>query len=411
MKALSRLLFLAIVIFNVDHLSAQESKPVFKTLINANIVDVEHGRLDLNKMIIIRNDRIISVTENKPAKAKGTVIDIKNAYVVPGLIDAHVHVSNITFSKPENTYKHLEYFVKHGITTVRDAAGNAPVLKQAKAGIDQHIRQGADIFYSSFMAGEWYYDRGAHIRKDPYTPWEQLIKPGINLDSAMREAQLCGATGVKLYHSFDSDFLKQVIAAAKHRGLKVWGHAMLYPATPIQVAQAGMDVISHVYMLENMSTDTLLLDRKVAKKYKDSVKANIDVSALSAEMIKRNEILDATLCISADKEPWVFELVKKMHSKGVKIAAGTDQIVDLHSKYPRLMDELGYFVDHCGFTPAEALKSATLINAETIAQEKNIGSVTAGKQADLLIVRENPLADIGRLKDQVMVIKHGELIL
>jgi imidazolonepropionase-like amidohydrolase len=75
-----------------------------------------------------------------------------------------------------------------------------------------------------------------------------------------------------------------------------------------------------------------------------------------------------------------------------------------------LINELGYFVDECGFTPAEALAAGTIISAETIGQEKNIGSIKVGKQADLLVLSENPLLDINGLKEQLMIIKHGKFV-
>lgn len=119
----------------------------------------------------------------------------------------------------------------------------------------------------------------------------------------MKEARGCGATGVKLYHSFDAPFLKKVVTAAKKNNLKVWGHAMMYPAKPAEVIAAGVEVVSHAYMLESLVDDPRLSDRKLSKSSKDSIRCAIDVSKLAKSMYRKNVILDATLCLSLNKDP------------------------------------------------------------------------------------------------------------
>ncbi|WP_316795046.1 hypothetical protein [Pedobacter agri] len=213
------------------------------------------------------------------------------------------------------------------------------------------------------MAGDWYYNRGQHIRKEPYSPWKQLLVPDDNLDKATSVAKACGATGVKLYHSFDKDFLADVTAAAKRHHLKLWGHTMLYPAKPVEVVTSGMEVLSHVSMLETMRTDSLFYLRSTSMACKDSIIAGINIIPFCKAMKKHQRILDAALCVSEFKDPWVFALLKRVHEQGVKVSTGTDQIVDLNRSYPRLIDESCYFVNKCGFTPAEALYSATQISA------------------------------------------------
>ncbi|WP_316798474.1 amidohydrolase family protein [Pedobacter frigidisoli] len=395
-------------IYNPSVNMAQEKQDVYLTLKHANIIDIEKGRVISDMTVLIKNDRIASVYKGN--RTKGEVIDIQYKYLVPGLVDSHAHVTNISGSPIERSYKVLDYLLKHGITTIRDAAGNGAIMQKVQADVNHDIKTGADIYYAAFMAGDWYYNRDQHIRKEPYHPWEQLIVPGTNLDSAMKAAKECGATGVKLYHSFDGTFLKEVAAAAKRNGLLVWGHAMMYPGRPLEVVRAGVQVISHASMLSALINDPKMNYRKVPQAYKDSVGSRIDVSELAGEMKRRNVILDATLTVSEVKEQWIFELVKKLHQMGVKISAGTDKITVLTNPDPFLIEELNYFVNDCDFTPAEALKAATLISAETIGQDKNIGSIKVGKKADLLVTEQNPLEDINGLKKLSMIIKHGKVI-
>ncbi|MCD0488390.1 amidohydrolase family protein [Pedobacter sp. MC2016-14] len=377
---------------------------------NANILDANGAQFIKGKDLIIANGKIRSLRLSKKELKGAKTIDLQGKFIIPGLIDAHVHVTANRKNNIENTYNHLNYFLRHGITSLRDAGGDGAALLKAQKEIKEGNRRGADVYFSSFMAGDWYYNRDQHLRNEPYAPWEQLIVPGTNLDSAMSAAKACGATGVKLYHSFDKDFLPLVIKAAKKHGLLVWGHTMLYPATPIEVVTAGMEVLSHVYMLENLTTDTLFFRRKTPAAYKDSVIANLDIDAFCRMMRKKNAILDATLCVSEEQSPWIFPLLKRVHEQGVAVATGTDQIVDTNRLYPRLLDEIRYFVEKCGFSNVDALRAATIVGAKVIGQEKNIGSIENGKNADLLVLSENPLIDVNSLKKQVLVIKHGKVI-
>ncbi len=376
---------------------------------NAGIIDVKQGKLIRGKDVVIAGGKIIGLSSSKKKWPAATIVDLKGKFIMPGLIDVHVHVTANRMNKIENTYHHLEYLLKHGITAVRDAGGDGAALREAQLAINSGKRSGPAVYFSSFMAGDWYYNRDLHLHTEPYTPWEQLVVPGTNLDSAMSAAKACGATGLKLYHSFDKAFLPQVVRAAKAHDLKVWGHLMMYPATPLEVVDAGVEVVSHVYMLENLTTDTLFFKRKTPAAYKDSVIAALDIDAFCKIMKKKNAILDATLCVSEDRDPWIFPLLKRIHQQGVAIAAGTDQIIDTARAYPRVLDELRYFVDKCGFSCADALRAATVVGARVIGQEQHMGVIEVGKDANLLVLDENPLQDISALKKVNRVMKSGKL--
>lgn len=407
------LLILSYLISTLSYLKANEARLKVDTILilkNASVIDVSTGRIQKDKSIIIKNGNIFRIGHIPKKMKNAKTLDLTGQFIIPGLIDTHIHVTSPHKNSIEKTFDHLEYYLKHGITSARDAGGDGSALLQVQTEIRKGNRIGTDVFFSSFMAGDWYYNRGQNIRTDPYSPWEQRLMPGDDLDKAMNEAKACGATGVKLYHSFDKDFLDKVTSAAKRHGLKVWGHTMLYPAKPIEVVNGGMEVLSHVSMLETMRTDSLFYRRSTPLAYKDSIIAGIDIIPFCKAMKKHNAILDATLCVSEAKDPWVFALLRRVHDQGVKISTGTDQIVDLRRAYPRLIDELDYFVNKCGFTPEQALYSATQIAAEVIGQEKNRGSIKVGKRADLLILKKNPLIDITSLKNIEMVIQRGKFI-
>jgi len=382
------------------------------TLRNIQIVDVNKGVTMSGKEIVIKEGVIFKIRRQRRNLPDGILMDLKGAFIMPGLIDGHVHVTSPINNNIETTYKHLNYLVMHGVTSVRDAGGDGAALKLAKDEIRKGKRVGPDIYFSAFLAGDWYYNRDAGIRKEPYFPWEQRLVPGDNLDEAMLKAKSCGATGVKLYHSFDAPFLKDIVKAAKNHNLMVWGHSMLYPAKPIEVVQSGVQVLSHVSMLEVMrkTDDGTFYKRNRPAGYRDSVMANLNVTNFARVMKANHAILDATICVSVKSDPWVLPLLKRLHQQGVEISAGTDQIVDLMRTYPYLVDELSYFVMDCGFSNAEALRSATIIAAKVIGQQNNIGLIGKGRRADLIMMKENPLKNISALKDLGMVIKSGKIL-
>lgn len=379
-------------------------------LTNANVMDVKQGHFIKGKDIVISGGRIIALAREGKKWKGARVIDFKGKFIVPGLIDAHVHVTAPYKNNMEKTYSLLEYHLKHGITSIRDPGGDGLAQLEAQTNIREGKRIGATIYFAAFMAGDWYFNRNIHLRNTPYHPWEQLIVPGTNLDSAMTVAKDFGATGVKLYHSFDREFLPKVVAAAKRHGLKVWGHTMMYPATPIDVVGAGVEVLSHVSMLENLTTDTLFFKNQTPASYKDSVIANLDISAFCRMMKKKKAILDATLVVSEERDPWVFSLLKRVHRDGVEIAAGTDKVAEINQPYPLLLDELNFFVSKCGFTTAEALRSATLVGAKVIGQKKHLGTIEKNRTADLLVLNGNPLQNIMELANIEMVIKSGKIV-
>ena len=390
------------------------SRPIDTGLIvlkNVNVLDFNQGKFIKRKNIAISNGIIVSTDYPEKKIKRSKVLDLTGKYIVPGLIDGHVHVTAHTQNKMQTTYSHLNYFLKHGITTVRDASGDGASLLEAQQSIKSGKQRGSNVFFAAVMAGDWYFNRDIGLHKNqPYEPWRQLVTNQTNLDSAMNEAKLCGATGIKFYHSFDKDLLTKAVAVAKKHGLKTWGHTMMYPANPKEVVASGLEVLSHVFMIENLIPDSAFSLRKTSAAYKEAVVAKFDVTEFCDMMKAKNAILDATLCVSEDRDPWIFTMLKKIHEQGVTISAGTDQIVDLNSPHPRLLDELSSFVDKCGFSTLEAIKSATIINAKVIGEEKRLGSIEKGKVADFLVLNENPLLNIKELSNIKMVIQSGRVV-
>ena len=232
---------------------AQEKAIIFK---NVNVVDVVEGNIRKGQDVVIKEGIIQAIGKNVGTGVSGEVKDLTGMYMMPGLIDAHVHIANDPKESQEDRAKHLEYFLRHGVTSIRDAAGDARVLQELKEGVQQGKYLGPDIYYAAFMAGPAYFEGNDREKSmvegwpEPYAPWMQCIRPDTDLDKAMEGVKEWGCTGVKIYGGFDRETLLPLVRKAKEYGLQVWGHATLFPAKPWDVADAGIQVISHAYMLE-----------------------------------------------------------------------------------------------------------------------------------------------------------------
>ena len=211
----------------------------------------------------------------------------------------------------------------------------------------------------------------------------------------------------------DADLLKRITDEAKKQGIGVWSHSTVMPAKPSDAINVGVEVISHAEMLKWEQCDSLSVSMfDNWKKYYGKMSFDFpELEKIFTEMIKKDVILDATAYHgSVNKFDEAVIFTKKAHEMGVKVCAGTDYYVDpLKDSTPFIHKEMQVFVEKCGFTPVEALRSATIIAAETFKMQHKTGSIEKGKDADLLILNKNPLTDIKNTTNIHMVIKQGKI--
>lgn len=387
---------------------------------NARIIDVESGEISKPTNLLIHGGKISQTGDKAGKNHSGDTRDLQGAYVLPGLVDAHVHIGNDPKERQEERIRHLNYFLQHGITSIRDAAGDARILRELQSGVREGKIEGPDIYYAAFMAGPPYYkgnDREQNMvagLDTTFAPWLQCIRPEDDLRQAMKAAKDCGATGIKIYGGFTREELFPLVEAGKKEGLKIWSHTTLFPAKPTDAAEAGIEVLSHAYMLEwENVADTLSEDifKNYELYYPKIDHEHIAPSRFIAAVKKQGTIFDPTLylCMVNHME-WSAGIVKQAYEAGVKICAGTDYINDLSRPYPFLFDEIGLYVTACGFSPLDAIRSATIIAAEALGIADKAGTIRSGKKADLIVLSNNPLEDIEHLKTIQLVIKDGKIV-
>jgi imidazolonepropionase-like amidohydrolase len=233
------------------------------------------------------------------------------------------------------------------------------------------------------------------------------ITPKTNMPLVIAMAKGSSATGIKIYVSLPPKEVARIAAEAHKQGMKVWAHASISPALPLDAIEAGVDVLTHADLIARQqgrrrtsgTNGGFILDQAVLKKVLD-------------KMVENNVILDATLYVlsaSGRSLDIANQVITAAHKAGVQISAGTDGGVNITTNpFPPLHEEMKLLVK-TGFTPLEAITSATLISAKTIGIEKTHGTIEIGKTANFVVFDKDPSIDIQNLKTIYLTIKNGQI--
>ncbi len=427
MKAPSTgILFFCLIISFQLYAQEEASKPTIIQLEDAIIIDGE-TQDPFKGFIVIEGQKIKQVGQGTApeAPAGALVLNLEGFYIVPGYIDSHVHFGTDPSGSDnlEVTKKRLRFFLENGITSVRDMAGDTRYLSylQRSASLNEIISP--DLYFSSLMAGpEFFDDPRTHSSAKGAIAGEAIWMRGISNDTdiklAVAEAKGTGASGIKIYADLEIDIVRKIVVEAHSQGMKVWSHATIFPAKPLEIVLSGMDAISHATLLAWESAEYLpgtAKKRYVEQENFDSNDPKI-IHLLNA-MKQQGTILDATLATYKNERfekiiyPVGVAITKKAYEIGVKIGVGTD--IDLFEIPPvaPLFKEMSILVNEIGMSPMEVIQSSTLVNAEILGIEDLTGSIKVGKQADIVVLKENPLMEIENAAKIKYVIKKGLLVL
>ena len=406
-------------------------------LTHVGLIDGTGSPVQRDMTIEIQGERISAVypTGSRPLPHGADVRDLGGKYVIPGLIDAHVHITGV-----EPDIDHYRAFLHAlllgGVTGMRDMAGDDRLLQYLAAQANSDAFASPDIVYVALMAGPTFFKEDVRAQQassgEPlgFAPWMQAISATTNIPLAVAEAKGTGATGLKLYANLPAGLVDAIAAEAHRQGLRVWTHATIFPATPMDAVNAGADTISHSpYLVWQASAH-------VPNDYR--MRAQGDFEKVSPEapefidlfhaMKKRRTILDATLLVfknEAEMHPgsvgagimrWSYAITRLAHRQGVLIDAGTDDPglpesqhgPDLHA-LPTIHQEMALLVEHCGFTPIQAIQAATDVGAMALGQSAKMGTITQGKLADLVVLEADPSKDIDNTRRIAYVVKDGHV--
>lgn len=377
--------------------------------------------------ILIKEDKIAAINYDGTLSIPSgtTSYDLEGHYIIPGLIDAHVHLGTDPSGGDnlEDTKKKLLYLLQRGVTSVRDMAGDTRYLSYLARASALNEIDAPDIYYASLMAGSTFFDDPrTHASARGVNPgncaWMKAVDLNTNMPLAIAAAKGTGATAIKIYADLKADVIQKIVREAHAQNMQVWAHAAVLPAKPQAIVDAGVNVISHASLLAWEGLDGL--PKSAKGRYQiPSENFNINSSAfakLMQTMKQKGTILDATLAVykmdrhDSNRNTEGLALTKLAHQNGVKIGVGTDNLnlSELPEKSP-LQQEIEILVNEIGMTTLEALKAATVINAKIIGVENKVGSIEIGKNADLVILKANPLEDISNVVTIHLVLKHGRV--
>jgi imidazolonepropionase-like amidohydrolase len=397
----------------------------------ATLIDGTGAPARPNMAILTHGERIEAIGPASTLKGPpgARITDVSGLFVLPGLINTHEHLA----TPPDRPWAQamMERDLYGGITAVRDMADDLrQVADLARAARVGEI-PGPDIYFAALMAGPEFFDdprtyettRGAVAGQ---VPWMQAITPATDLEIAVAEARGTGATGIKIYADLPGDLVTAITREAHRQGILVWAHAAVFPASPAEVIGADVDTVSHTCMLAYQASDVMpraYHNRAPVDEARFAGGDNPAVEALFGDMRRRGTILDATLYVYQEmaddhaahpKGPAPYcsaglaeRLTGEAYRDGVPISTGTDSFSAAADPWPALQDELVLLQDKAGMKSADVIRAATLVGAMTMGHQDEMGTVEAGKLANLVFTAQNPLIDVKAFKTVVLTVKRG----
>ena len=393
-----------------------------------NLIDVETGKIESRKSIVIKNSRITSVSDGYINKSDfKEYFDLKDSYVLPGLMDAHVHLAQEYVPKAERDLKVEPEFnaifaaanaiktLNAGFTTVRNVGDGGMETISLRNAINKGIVPGPRILTS----GKTIATTGGHGDPtnglptdlyEPPTPEEGVVDSFEDIKKAVRQRYKDGTDGIKITATggvlsvaksgenpqFTNNELEALISIAKDYGLWVAAHAHGKEGM-LRAVNAGVTSIEHGTFMDEEVMNAM---KKNGTYYVPTILAGEWV----AEKSKIDNFFPELVRPKAAKiGPQILDTFTKAHKYGVKIAFGTDSGVSAHGDN---WQEFALMVKG-GMSPLETIQSATLETAKLFRLENEIGKIRTGFSADIIALRDNPLENIESLKDISFVMKEG----
>jgi imidazolonepropionase-like amidohydrolase len=402
---------------------------------NAKLLDAHAGELRPGASLRIEQDKIVEVAENGrelSAHADIVVLDAEGRTLMPGLIDAHVHPAITTLDLASMVHRQaswiaietkfiLEGMLRRGFTTVRDAGG-------LDAGIPIAIERGLIRGPRIFRSGRVLSQTGGHGDLEPVSEHPRLCACSIRTSAfshiadgvdavrrAAREELKGGAQQIKIMAGggvatpsdpidmtqYTEEEIRAAVEEAKARRTYAFAHAYI-PESIQRAVQAGVRSIEHGNLIDEASASLM------AKRGCYLVPTLVTYDQI-AQFGKTHKFPEASLRKLQDVLYAGVGAIEKALRAGVKVGFGTDLLGETH---PAQSKEFALRAQIQG--NADILRSATVINADLLQQSGRLGVLEPGGFADLLLVKGDPLKDLGVLSGQGehldLIVRGGEIL-
>ncbi len=384
-----------------------------------------------NATVLVRDGRIVSVTPGFTRVPRGDVtIDLRGQTLMPGLIDSHVHITSeqsprgrleaVTLSVADRTMMGAQFArrtVEAGFTTVADLGAN----NEAIFALRNATAQGWVVGPRIIATGNSISVTGGHgdINGFRAEVMEALPSPGVcngpaDCRRAVRHQVRAGADMIKitatggvlsntaagLGQQLMDDELAAIVETARSMGRKVVAHA--HGTDGINAAlRAGVNSIEHG---SGLDAESIRLMGETGAWLVPTVLAGVTVSE---EAARPGTWMPAPVAAKArEVGPLMLDALRRARLGGVRVAFGTDSGVSAHGQNAR---EFQLMVQ-AGFTPLEAIRSATVSAASHLGIEDEAGRIAPGRPADLVAVRGDPTRDVTLLMNPALVMRAGVVV-
>ena len=435
---------------------------------NITLIDAKNG-IRTNQTVSIENGVIQSIGSAKLDMEDSQIIDGEGKYLIPGLWDAHVH---LTFIPEIDHETHFKLYLKNGVTSIRDTGAILSKLQPSLNFIEENPNTTPRLFYAGPLI-----DGADRVYKGMEPGFPNLsigIDETSNISEVVDGLLKEGVTFLKSYEMLTRETYLELLKVAGQNGLKVTGHVPL--SIDLEEAiEAGLGGMQHVRNMDlacAKDADNLLDDRQDSLENEASIAGsalrthihssqryyaidNTDDERCLRIIMKLSEygvFQTPTLTINtfdsrrfyADPkwretyqelpeaaennwmqgslklanievtenakkfDAWSLSLVNKMHQEGVKIIAGTDTPIGYLTPGYSLHKELE-LLSEAGLSNMDVLRSATITPAEFFGMENQMGTIEVGKLADLVILDKNPLMSISNTQSIHRVIVKGQI--
>jgi len=398
-----------------------------RTVVRAGkLLDVKTGKIQTDQAIVIEGDKIVSIGPASAIKFSSAdhSINLPNATVLPGLIDAHTHLTfnpsfgyeSLAISVPREALigaHNARVTLEAGITTVRNVGASGFTDVALRDAINAGDVPGPRMLVSGPPLGI----TGGHCDNDllpfQYHATADGVADGVEqVQHKVRETIKYGADLIKVCATggvlskgddpnasqYTLEEMKAIVADAHRLGRKVAAHAHGAQGV-IWASEAGVDSVEHGHLMNDAAIATLKKNGTylVPTLYlvdwhrEHAAEANLpDFASKKMEMVSQTSKANA----------------KKAFDAGVKIGMGTDAAV-----YPHGLNahELAVYVS-LGMTPLQAIQTATINDADLLGWSDKVGTLEPGKWADIIAVDADPLQDITTLQHVKFVMKGGDVV-
>jgi imidazolonepropionase-like amidohydrolase len=406
-------------------LAAGAKRPAAKRLAITNVTLIDGtGAAAHGASVFVEDGIITRIVRSSPKDMKGPnmkgfeTLDGTGKYLIPGLWDMHAHYEQVEWGP---------IYLAAGVTTVRDCGNEFDFITTVRDVLRSGNGIGPRLLIAGLVDGSGPISLGAIVADTP----EEAV-------AVVRRYKAAGALQIKIYSSMKPSLVPVITAEAHRLGMTVTGHVPI-DMTSAEAVAAGYDGINHIEFperdllhiekgkplppLDFTTPDATrqialfrqhhtVFDDTIALYELDSRPVSVPLATLEpgithvapqlAESLNTYGVPEKDAAEAAVSYRYLLATLRELHKEGLTIVAGTDQVIPGYS----LHRELEIYVQ-AGFTPMEALQAATIVPARVMGLDKELGTIEAGKRADLVLLEADPLENVSNTRRIAKTIAGG----